>query len=515
VTELPVRSLRGLARALPIGLVLCLVAAGCVRGEQSLSSGAKSTKPVTTSSLPPCPLAALDQAVAAGKGPVKVELWHALAGKSKDEIDQLTKAFNASQHKVQIESRSQGNDYDEVLRKYQAGIPNRQLPAIAYIEDVNLRLMVDSGTVLPAESCMKADGSDPGLLPAVKNYYTADGVFWPGYVNVSEPVLYFNVNHFKKAGLDPNKPPKTLDEVEADAKALKKAGIAKPLALKLDPWFVECWINGAGALLVNKDNGRTGNPTAAEIQNPAALKVFQWISRMVKEGLALPVAKVAGNVDQYLAVASQKSSMLFETSTAATTIKAFLGGESISGAGGVDTGGATADLSALKPAAAPLPGLTQPGKVRVSGGAFYMTNTVSPAQQAGAWMFMRYMQEVKNQVSWHLLGSYLPTTQAAANDPSVTKFWTDDLAGRMLKVGYGELLTIDPARPGPTIGPYPEYDDALKNAMESMAFRGAAPEKALAGAQRDIGAALTTYAQDNATTGPSTSGPAPTTKPGG
>ena len=509
MTVHPRRTSARAVRALPIALALCLVAAGCVRGEKTLSSGGKPTVAVTQSSLPVCPLAALDRAVAAGKGPVKVELWHALAGKSKDEIDTLAKEFNASQDKVKIEACSQGNDYDEVLRKYQAGIPNRQLPAIAYIEDVNLRLMVDSGTVLPAESCMKADGSDPGLLPAVKNYYTADDVYWPGYTNVSEPVLYFNVNHFKRAGLDPTKPPTTLAELETDARALKKAGIDKPLALKLDPWFVECWINGADALLVNKDNGRDGTPTKAAIENPVALQVFTWISRMVKEGLAVPVAKVAGNVDQYLAVASQKSSMVIETSTAATTIKAFLGGEDI-GQGGVDTGGATADLSALKPEAAPLPGVKEPGKVRVSGGAFYMTNTVSPAEQAGAWMFMRYMQQVENQVSWHLLGSYLPTTQAAANDAGVQAFWKDDLAGKMLKVAYGELLTIDPARPGPTIGPYPEYDDALKNAMESMAFRGATPEKALAGAQKDIGAALTAYAEDNAKAGDATT----TTKPG-
>ena len=44
-------------------------------------------------------------------------------------------------------------------------------------------------------------------------------------MNVSEPVLYYNVNHFKQAGLDPTKPPQTLDELEETARTLKEAGV--------------------------------------------------------------------------------------------------------------------------------------------------------------------------------------------------------------------------------------------------------------------------------------------------
>ena len=81
-----------------------------------------------------------------------------------------------------------------------------------------------------------------------------------------------------------------------------------------------------------------------------------------------------------------------------------------------------------------------------------MTNTVPPAVQAGAWQFMKYMQSLDGQVGWHLVGSYLPTTQAAASDPRVTKFWETDLAGKMLKTAYQQLLSVDPDKPGPSIG---------------------------------------------------------------
>jgi sn-glycerol 3-phosphate transport system substrate-binding protein len=136
--------------------------------------------------------------------------------------------------------------------------------------------------------------------------------------------------------------------------------------------------------------------------------------------------------------------------------------------------------------------------VRISGGAFYMTNTVAPEVQAGAWEFMKYMQTTDAQVGWHLTGSYLPTTQAASSDPRVTTFWQDDLAGKMLKTAYQQLLEVDPAKPGPSIGPYPQYDEAVRKSLESMAFSGASPDEAIAQAQESIQAALTQYIEDNA-----------------
>src|SRR5882757_9477168 len=96
------RPRRPITTLVPILLVLALVAASCVRGEQGLVA-TKGT--ITTNNLPLCPLAALDKATVGGKGPVKVELWHALAGKSKDEIEALGKAFNKSQDKVHVDVR--------------------------------------------------------------------------------------------------------------------------------------------------------------------------------------------------------------------------------------------------------------------------------------------------------------------------------------------------------------------------------------------------------------------------
>jgi ABC-type glycerol-3-phosphate transport system substrate-binding protein len=163
---------------------------------------------------------------------------------------------------------------------------------------------------------------------------------------------------------------------------------------------------------------------------------------------------------------------------------------------GVDTG--DADLSGIVPANGPFPGLEKPAQVRVSGGAFFLTNTVPPEQQAAAWEFMKFMWQTENQVAWHLVGSYLPTTQTAANAPAVIAYWQDDLAGRLLKVGYDQLLQVDPQRPGPQIGPYRDYTAAIKNSLDRLVLQGASVDAVVTRADAEIQAALTRYAEDNA-----------------
>jgi len=439
--------------------------------------------------LPDCPLEALE----AAEGVVEVELWHAMSAESENNLNALAEKFNASQDKVRVLVRNQGVAYEEVLRKFVAAIPSRQLPAVVYLEDTTLRQIVDSGVLLPAEACEEEDGFSTGQLPAVRSYYTSEGMYWPGYTNVSEPVLYFNVNHFKRAGLDPEDPPQTLDELREAAVALKAAGIKAPLSLVLNTWFVESWINGAGGSVMNKDNGREGLADESTFDNEVTREVYTWIKEMADEGLLQGHSATPGQINQYLAVAQQDSSMLIETSTAATTIKAVLGGneENV----GVETGGA--DLSAIVPANAAFPGLEEPGQVRVSGGSFFMTNTVAPEQQAAAWEFMKFMWETENQVAWHLVGSYLPTTQAAAASPEVVAYWQDDLAGRLLKTGYDQLLTVDPQRPGPQIGPYADYTAAIKNSLDRLVLQGESVDAVIAQADEEIQAALDRYIEDN------------------
>src|ERR1700759_2975904 len=237
-----------------VALAVVLLGAGYGTSSASASQTARSA-----SSSGTCPVNAFKKA----KGKTKVVVWSSYTGKTEQDLEATAAAYNASQSKVEVQVEGQGAGYVELLSKFQQALATNKLPAIILSEDKDTQYMADTGKVLPAQSCIDAD-KDPrahikDLLPAVKAAYSIDGKQIAESANVSTVVLYYNKDHFQKAGLDPNKPPTTLAELMADAQKIKAAGVSKePLAMQTDPWYVEQWITGANKTVVNHVNGRKG-----------------------------------------------------------------------------------------------------------------------------------------------------------------------------------------------------------------------------------------------------------------
>jgi sn-glycerol 3-phosphate transport system substrate-binding protein len=483
-----------------VGLTAAAVAAAMVAGACSEPPTTGSGDAVATGDagrLPDCPLDAMDEAT----GPVEVNLWYGgLAGSTKAAMEDIVARFNASQDQVMLTANDQGAAYDEVFRKYESAAsssPN-QLPDIIYLEDTQLQVMVDSGQVLPAQACMEAAGYDPtNLEPVARSKYTVGDVLYPGYMNVSTPVLYYNKAHWVKAGLDPNDPPQTLDEIYTQAKALKDAGVSeKPLSFKADRWFFESWLTGIGEDIVNNDNGREAPATEATFASPAADDLVGWLQKMNDEGLLNPFADTEGSIDHYLALATQQSSMLIETSTASATIADAWGGNLTAAEAGVDFDTSVLDKTDLVPASAAMPGIAAPGKVFPTGGAFYILNPSEPAQQAASWKFLEFMLQPQIAKVWHLNGGYLPIVKAVEDDPQLRAFWRDDLAGTLLHTAVEQLSDADPDLPGPLIGPYVDEALAIENALDAVLFDNQDVKESLARAQDEVTESLERYAGD-------------------
>ena len=267
----------------------------------------------------------------------------------------------------------------------------------------------------------------------------------------------------------------------------------KPLAHEFASWKTEFWLTGSHASVVDNDNGRGGGTTTnATLEgNQQALDLFSWFKQMNSDGLLNAVTATPGQIDQYLALASGASSMLIDTTSAATSIEAFLGGTldtSSLGVGDVSSSG-------LDIGAGAFPGLTPGSKTQMGGDAWYMMNTSPPAVQAGAWDFMRFMNSTHAQALNLVGGSYLPWVSAATQDPSVVSYFAGKggVAGTWLKLANDEVAAIDPNFPGPLIGPYDQFREAIQKALDQLVFAGASPTDALTQAQREIDDALSTY----------------------
>ncbi|MGZ4802708.1 MAG: ABC transporter substrate-binding protein [Acidimicrobiia bacterium] len=455
-------------RALALGLVAALVFAACGGGG---SSGGGSS----ADNLPACPLSALTKATK----PVEITFWHALTRANEQVLQQLTDRFNSTQTEVKVKLVNQIG-YKENLEKYRAGLGGTDLPDVLQVEDTATQQMIDTQSILPAQSCIKADHYDTSdYVKRVLDRYTVDKVLWPMPFNVSNPVFFYDKNAFRAAGLDPEKPPKTLDEVKADAVKIKdlpqyEAGFG----LKLDPWYLEQWSAKADKLYVNQENGRKTRATKTLFDNATGLDIFSWMDDMVKSGAAKTnSADGPSAFDNLLGIRSKTVGMSIDTSATLGTIsQVFSQGES----GGVELG------------VAPMPGPPGAGGVLVGGGALYIVKKSAPEKQAAVWKYLKFLDDPQTQADFAAGTGYVPIRKSSVDLPAIQQQWAREPG---YKVAYDQLISgkDDIATQGPVIGAYQAVRDAVLAGEQEMFTQGKSPANALKSAASQSDTAMQEY----------------------
>jgi sn-glycerol 3-phosphate transport system substrate-binding protein len=423
-----------------------------------------------------CPLNALKSA----SKPVQISLWHWMPRANETALQGLVDSFNSSQSDVKVSLVNQ-IDWEATFQKYKAGLGTGDLPDVVQLQESDQQQMIDTQTVLPASVCAKADKySFSDFLPRVISYFTVEGKQYAMPFNTSGPVLFYNKKAFTAAGLDPESPPKTLDDVRAAAEKLKANGVEAPLGLKTDPIFVEQWTAQTNRVFVNNDNGRKARATKAVFGGASGRTIFSWMDAMVDDGLAATNADLGPSIyDDLLGIRSGAHAMAFDTSAALGTIKSVL------------DAGDDPNIE-LGVAPFPSPGGVGKGGVFNQGGAMFMVNKSAPAKQAASWKFLRFLAEPENVTTWAISTGYIPIRESAADSTEMQSYWTQNPG---FKVAYDQLLSgrDTVATAGSVIGNNKGVRDALRDAVNSMFLDGTSPNDALRAAVDGATAAIDDY----------------------
>ena len=486
-------------------VALLLLASACSGGDPVASDVAgkadRGADDVQTTGRVPnpdrCPLGALPQADA----PVEVTLWHGLVGLPASVLDGFAEQYNATQDAVRVSVEGQG-DYEELFAKVAAASranDDATVPDIVLALDTETQFMVDSGMAVAADDCIAADPEAGAhyetLAPFVRSAFTVDGVLWPASFGIAAPVIYFNRAHLQQAGLDPDAAPTDLDEVRAVAEAIKAVRPeGRPLAFRADSWWIEQLSTAQQDELVDHANGRTGLALDSEVDNDTVAEVVQWMDGMVDDGLmrVFAYSQTSDAAMSVLLPEPDSSSMLIDTSSAATTLDVLLSGD----LDGADLDIEGVDANPVDIGVGMLPGLGSTGSGQVAGNAWYLLDGPDPATIAAAWDFLQWVNETPQQVTWTVQGSYLPVWQGAIDDPEIGRYFTESRPGRWLQVATSGLASIDPEFPGPLVGPYLQLREAIRGALERILMEGQPVDEELERADEAVSSALDDYARD-------------------
>ena len=137
--------------------------------------------------------------------PIEIQWWHAMRGARGETLKKMVDAFNASQSDYVVVETNKGN-YDETVNAGVAAIRAGKQPHILQSFEVGTQTMMLSGAVYPVYELMADAGYKVNwkdyLQPVLSYYMDADGNLVSMPFNSSTPVMYYNVDLFKKAGID-------------------------------------------------------------------------------------------------------------------------------------------------------------------------------------------------------------------------------------------------------------------------------------------------------------------------
>src|SRR5476651_1325161 len=165
----------------------------------------------------------------APKAPIELQWWHAMTSANNERVNKIADGFNATQTEYKVVPSYKGT-YAEILTATIAAFRAGTAPHIAQVFEVGTAtMMAAKGAIKPVYQLM-ADAGEPfdpkSYLPAITGYYsTADGKMLSMPFNSSTAVVYYNKEAFKKAGLDPEQPPKTWPELFDAAKKIRAANV--------------------------------------------------------------------------------------------------------------------------------------------------------------------------------------------------------------------------------------------------------------------------------------------------
>lgn len=344
---------------------------------------------------------AATQPAAAGDDVVTIEYWQYAFDARVKAMNELIAKFEAENPGIKVVHNSE-IPYEQFRDKIAASVPAGVGPDVVTLFYGWVPAWVDAGYIVPLpQDQFPAAEIESTFTPLVK-----DARFKDQYYTLPTAVrtlaLFWNKDLFKEAGLDPDKPPQTLDEFVEYAKKLTKTdeagnitqeGFATEMTGQAHQWFREVLLRQYGGQPYSDDN------KTVQWNSEQGCKAFTWLS-------AFETEYKTGSND------------LFDGST-----EAFLQGkEALHIDGSFRLGSISENAPDLNFGVAELP--VGPDGTKSTFGSYWTHGITTkaaadPKRQAAAVKFLKFITTPEAGTLWVNTVGELPAQLKAANDPKL------------------------------------------------------------------------------------------------
>jgi sn-glycerol 3-phosphate transport system substrate-binding protein len=343
---------------------------------------------------------------------VEIQWWHAMTGANNEVVNKLAQDFNASQREFRVVPTYKGS-YPDTMNAGIAAFRAGNAPHILQVFEVGTATMMAArGAIKPVFQLM-AEANEPfdpkAYLPAVAGYYsTSRGEMLSFPFNSSSAVMWYNKDAFRRAGLNPDQPPKTWPEVFEAAKKLRAAGYDKcGFSSAWITWLnIEQFSLWHNVPLSTRANGIDGFDTELRFNSPLHVRHLQNLIDLQKDN----TFSYSGRTNTGEGRFTSGECPIFLTS---------------SGFYGNVKANAKFDW-----ANAPMPyypdAAGAPQNSTLGGASLWVMGGKPAAEYRGVAKFFAFLSQTERQAKLHTDSGYLPITQAAYEQVKASGFYREN-----------------------------------------------------------------------------------------
>lgn len=396
------------------------------------------------------------------KGKTEVDFWYS-GGKTAVKVVQgIVDDYNKSQDTYFVKTVTQA-DYSETYEKLQAAIAGNVAPDVALIEKDAARGLSDKNLVVDLSEKMKKD-NDFNEDDYVSTFFEQgkddnDKIFGiPAYGTTQ--VLYYNKKAFNKAEIDPNNI-KTWQDLAQAASKIKNDG---EYTYGWEPmWGADNLIDASlsnGGTIFSEDGKKV------TINSKEWVEVWSNFEKWIHD-------------DKTMAIHSGGQGWEYWYKTIDDVIQNKAGGYT-------GSSGDQADLDFSIVGAIEQPSWKDGTESKPVARALMLSVLAksSEEKQAGAYDFMKYFTNVKNQAKWSMSTGYVPVNKGVLDDDDYMKYTQENPQALVpyTQAEHGSIYPYDPTNGA--------VKDALKIAADKVEIDGVPAKEALDEAQKTAQKAL-------------------------
>lgn len=395
-----------------------------------------------------------------------------LGGAAAELIEQFAAEFESANPDIEIDAVFCGN-YNDTLTKLTLALEGGDAPQLVILANGHLLTLLSMDALVCLDDYIAADGGDElinDFYPAYMDSCIYSGSYYAMPFQRSVLAMYYNKDHFAAAGLDPEDPPKTWDELlEFGAKLTTRNEDGS-----IDHWGVMIannsgWAQQSMCISASPDSGNIFSSDGTEVyfDSEAVRAALQYALDLQAAG-----ASPEGIIDEGMMPSSfieGAVSMIAVSSGNLTNIN-----NNVEFDYGVCT----------MPAKA-----TEMGASIAGGGNMFMIRSEGSTQEEydAAWKFMRYMTEPETQARWSVGTGYI-ASRVSAKETETMQAYFENLP--QAAVMYDQLSSTFRET---TVFANAEVNELFVNMFESVVLGESSIDDAVAFAQSEADYILSDY----------------------